>query len=55
VVVVTAKDLTADDHERLRGKVHQVMQKGGFRREELVKEVRRSVARAVNREETGSS
>lgn len=51
VVVVTAKDLTADDHERLRGKVHQVMQKGGFRREDLVKEVRRSVARAVNREE----
>ena len=48
VVVVTAKDLTADDHERLRGKVHQVMQKGGFRRQELVDEVRRSVASAVD-------
>ncbi|MGD8977222.1 MAG: response regulator, partial [Gammaproteobacteria bacterium] len=47
VVVVTAKDLTEQDRARLNGHVDQVMQKGGFRREELLDEVRRSVARAV--------
>ena len=47
VVVVTAKDLTKQDRARLNGHVDQVMQKGGFRREELLDEVRRSVARAV--------
>ncbi len=47
VVVVTAKDLTEQDRARLEGQVHQVMQKGGFRREELLKEVRRTVANAV--------
>ncbi|MGB5542597.1 MAG: PAS domain S-box protein [Gammaproteobacteria bacterium] len=55
VVVVTAKELTAEDRERLHGKVHQVMQKGGFRREDLVNEVRRTVDRAVKRDEAGSA
>jgi len=47
VVVVTAKDLTEQDRARLKGQVHQVMQKGGFRREELLNEVRRTVAHAA--------
>ena len=47
VVVVTAKDLTKQDRARLNGHVDQAMQKRGFRREELLDEVRRSVARAV--------
>ena len=55
VVVVTAKELTAEDRERLHGKVHQVMQKGGFRRKDLVNEVRRTVDRAVKRDEAGSA
>jgi len=39
VVIVTAKDLTADDHIRLNGHVAAVLQKGGYSRDELLSEV----------------
>ncbi len=48
VIVVTAKDLTEDDHARLDSLVTQVLQKGGFQREDLLSRVRRSVARAAS-------
>jgi DNA-binding response OmpR family regulator len=48
VIVVTAKDLTEDDHARLDSLVTQVLQKGGFQREDLLNRVRRSVARAAS-------
>jgi signal transduction histidine kinase/CheY-like chemotaxis protein len=41
VVVVTAKELTAEDRERLRGQVRRIFQKGSFSREELTAELRR--------------
>ena len=40
VVVVTAKDLSAEDRERLNGHVARVFQKGAFSREELAREIR---------------
>ncbi|HSB61984.1 MAG TPA: response regulator, partial [Vicinamibacteria bacterium] len=40
VVVVTAKDLTAADRERLSGNVTRIFQKGAFTREELAREIR---------------
>jgi signal transduction histidine kinase/DNA-binding response OmpR family regulator len=40
IVVVTAKDLTADDRVRLNGNVKRIFQKGAFTREELVREIR---------------
>jgi CheY-like chemotaxis protein len=40
IVVVTAKDLTAEDRVRLNGNVKRIFQKGAFTREELVKEIR---------------
>jgi CheY-like chemotaxis protein len=40
VVVVTAKDLTLDDRQRLNGSVERVLQKGAYSREELLREVR---------------
>jgi len=43
VVVITAKDLTSADHERLNGGVERVVQKGGRRAESLVAEVRELV------------
>ncbi len=46
VIVVTAKDLTEDDRTRLEGLVTQVLQKGGFRREDFLDRIRRTVARA---------
>ena len=44
IVVLTAKDITAQDRARLNGNVERVMQKGAFSREELLEEVRRIVA-----------
>ena len=41
VVVVTAKDLTQQDRARLTGYVDQLIQKGAYRREELIAEIRR--------------
>jgi signal transduction histidine kinase/CheY-like chemotaxis protein/HAMP domain-containing protein len=44
VVVVTVKDLTPDDRQRLNGYVQQILQKGAYSREELLREVRGLVA-----------
>ena len=43
IVVVTAKDITDEDRERLNGQVLTVLQKGAYSREELLQEVRRAV------------
>ena len=40
IVVITAKDLSAEDHERLNGYVARVLQKGALSRETLLGEVR---------------
>ena len=39
VVVITAKDLTKDDHNRLKGNVEAIMQKGSYSRQDLLTEV----------------
>ena len=39
VVVITAKDLTKDDHNRLKGNVEAIMQKGSYSRQDLLAEV----------------
>jgi signal transduction histidine kinase/CheY-like chemotaxis protein len=44
VVVVTAKDLTAEEHARLSGRVAEVLRKGAYTREHLLSEVRQRVA-----------
>jgi signal transduction histidine kinase/CheY-like chemotaxis protein len=41
VVVVTARELSAEDRSRLNGQVRRVFQKGSFSREELTAELRR--------------
>ena len=41
VVVVTAKEITAADRERLDGQVRRIFHKGSFSREELAAEIRR--------------
>jgi signal transduction histidine kinase/DNA-binding response OmpR family regulator len=43
VVVVTAKEVTAEDRARLSGQVSRILHKGSFTREELVAELRRSL------------
>jgi hypothetical protein len=39
-VVLTAKDLTPEDQECLRGAVQDIMQKGNYKRDDLLREVR---------------
>jgi signal transduction histidine kinase/CheY-like chemotaxis protein len=40
VIVMTSKDLTRDEHDRLRGRVQKIVLKGAYRRDELVTEIR---------------
>ncbi|MBF2028803.1 MAG: ammonium transporter [Oscillatoriales cyanobacterium C42_A2020_001] len=45
VIILTAKDITSDEHARLQGRVEQIFQKSGFDREELLSKVRYLVSR----------
>jgi CheY-like chemotaxis protein len=49
IVVITAKDLSRDDRERLNGYVQKILQKGAYGRETLLAEVRDMVAASVAR------
>jgi PAS domain S-box-containing protein len=49
VVVLTAKELSAEERQRLQGTVRRVLQKGAVSREELLREVRRVVAAAARK------
>jgi len=44
VIVITAKDLTAEDRMRLNGYVEMILQKGAFGQDELVEEIRTIVS-----------
>ena len=44
VIVVTAKDLTENDRERLNGRVEEVLEKNACSREELLEHVREAIA-----------
>jgi len=46
VLVVTARDLSSDEQQRLEGRVRQILRKGAHSREELVREIRRHAGRA---------
>ena len=48
VVIVTAKDLTAEDHRRLNGHVQAVLQKGGYSRDDLLSEVATRLGSRIN-------
>jgi CheY-like chemotaxis protein len=47
VIIVTAKDLTREDVERLNGRVVKVLQKGAYQRRDLVRDVQAMIARQV--------
>ena len=49
VIVITARDLSRDDHERLNGYVQKILQKGSHGRDQLLAEVRELVATSVAR------
>jgi signal transduction histidine kinase/DNA-binding response OmpR family regulator/PAS domain-containing protein len=47
VIVVTAKDLTREDIDRLNGHVAKVLQKGTYQRRDLVRDIHAMMARQV--------
>jgi GAF domain-containing protein/CheY-like chemotaxis protein len=49
IVVITARDLSREDHERLNGYVERILQKGAASRDQLLGEVRELVASSVAR------
>ncbi len=53
VVVVTAADLTEEDHARLNGGVKRVLQKAAYSRDELLAELRDVVAQHIGKARAG--
>ena len=51
VIVITAMDLTEGDQQRLNGHVQQILQKGAYRQEDLLIEVRTLVQTLVGQKE----
>jgi signal transduction histidine kinase/DNA-binding response OmpR family regulator len=49
VVIVTAKDLTAEDRERLNGSVVRILQKGAYGEQDLLAEVTALLAASIGR------
>jgi len=47
VVVITAKDITQEDHLRLNGYVQTILEKGAYSRDDLLREVRDLVSAGV--------
>jgi PAS domain S-box-containing protein len=47
VIIVTAKDLTREDVDRLNGRVVKVLQKGAYQRRDLVRDIQAMIARQV--------
>jgi signal transduction histidine kinase/CheY-like chemotaxis protein len=47
VIVVTAKELSAEDRQRLNGSVEKILQKGAYSREELIRQVRDLVTASI--------
>jgi CheY-like chemotaxis protein len=54
IIVVTAKDLSREDRDRLNGYVQKILQKGTHGRDELLAEVRELVASSVARRRPGA-
>jgi signal transduction histidine kinase/DNA-binding response OmpR family regulator len=53
ILVVTAKDLTEEDRERLSGRVEQIMQKGSYEKSDLLDKVRELVAQVIEKGSKG--
>ena len=49
VVIITAKDLTAEERERLNGSVVRILQKGAYHQSELLAEVRALLTASIGR------
>ncbi len=48
IIVLTAKHITREDRQRLQGQVEQILQKGAYKRSDLLQEIHRLVHTYVN-------
>jgi DNA-binding response OmpR family regulator len=55
VIVLTSKDLTGEDRERLSGNVERILHKGGDQLAELLPELRKLVAQCIHRQQAVQS
>jgi DNA-binding response OmpR family regulator len=55
IIILTAKDLTIDDRNALKGNVERVLQKGDYSREQLLGQVRELVKSSIHHETDGKS
>jgi PAS domain S-box-containing protein len=55
ILVLTAKDLTAEDRQRLSGDVNGYLQKGEYTRDELLRQINREVSAHLRRDRVLSS
>jgi CheY-like chemotaxis protein len=55
IIILTAKDLTVDDRQQLKGNVERILQKGDYNREQLLNEVRDLVKTSIRTETTSKS
>ena len=53
VIVLTAKDITAEDRQKLNGGVDKILQKSSFSREALLSELRETIDQAARRRKEG--
>lgn len=51
VVILTARELSVDDHVRLNGKVHQILQRSAVTGRELLEEIRTLISGTVARDD----
>src|SRR3989442_9094060 len=54
VIVITAKELTPEDHQKLNGSVEKILQKGAYSREDLIREVRDLVTASLRSKSAGA-
>ena len=54
IIVLTAKELTAEDRSRLTASVQRIFQKGSYNRRELLEELRHQLVSATVRNSTKS-
>jgi signal transduction histidine kinase/DNA-binding response OmpR family regulator len=54
IIVVTAKELTLEDRQRLNGSVEKIFQKGTYTRDELIGEVRDLITASVRAKRLGA-
>jgi CheY-like chemotaxis protein len=53
VIVITARELTTEDHRRLNGSVERILQKGAYGRDDLLAEIRRLVRVSIEQRRAG--